>query len=167
MEFLKKHWRETAGLLLSVSVGWMLSIEMGLPGWSGAFCCAVGYAIFITSVKLRPKLGYATSWAAAGSLTGAVFFLSGLLVSGDRVANARTMGAAGVLVVISVAAIAVPPRLMRQAFLAGKKILRNRVSKPGAKDLKKNATKSKAASSKGQASNKGQRVGRKVKKGRT
>ena len=160
MEFLKKRWREISGALISVAAGWMLSIETGLPGWSGALCCALGYGIFLTSVKLRPKLGYATSWAAAGSLTGAVFFLSGLLVSGDRVKNARTMGAAGVLVVISVAAIFVPPRLMRQAFLAGKKIFRKRVYKPESRAVKNNSTKRKKTSSKGQ------RGGRKVKKGR-
>lgn len=124
MAFFKKHWRETTGGVASFVAGFALSLQIGVAWWAGVICCIVGYAILLTSIKLRPSLGYATSWAGAGALTGAVFFISGLLVPGDRLRNAKAMGAAGVMTVLAVAAVVVPPRMMRKTYKGIKSLMK-------------------------------------------
>lgn len=114
MKFLKTKWRAITSVVVVCATGWMFVASAGLPGWAGAVCGGIGCAVVGVSLRLRPKLGYLTSWAAAGALTGSVFFVSGLFVSGDRIENARAMGAAGVLTVAAVAGLVVPPQIIKR-----------------------------------------------------
>lgn len=125
------------------TTGWLFVESAGLPGWAGAVCGAVGCLIVAVSVSVRPKLGYFTSWAAAGALTGSVFFLSGLFVAGDRVRNARAMGAAGVLTVGAVAALVIPPQLIKRVLRAARKRFGGKRGNKGRRETKRPSNKGK------------------------
>jgi membrane protein YdbS with pleckstrin-like domain len=141
--FLKKRWREVASFVVVCTTAWFFVDSAGLPGWAGSACGAIGCLIVAVSVSLRPKLGYFTSWAAAGVLTGSVFFMSGLFVAGDRIQNARAMGAAGVLTVGAVAALVIPPQLMRRVLRAARGRLRNKRGTKGRIVRERTASKNK------------------------
>lgn len=112
-----KPWRLLISLLAACFLTAALSNQATKSWWPGAVLGAFFWLSGALSMRLRPKVGYLTSWAFLTLVLGAVGFLLGalapsVLVEGGWWSGARAGATLGSSLVLVAAVMIVPPRYM-------------------------------------------------------